>query len=324
MQWGFVLFVEMKKPYPLFLFLLFIKTICTSQNLVPNPGFETNTMCNVCLGSINYGYIPPWDSPTMGTPDAYNTCAPSWTIPNCFYGYQFAHLGNGFAGIQLYGLASLTNAREYIQVELDSPLVTGQKYCVSYYVNLANSFGIANNNFGMHFSNTHTYMLNTDTIGFTPQINDTTIISDTVGWHIIYGRYTALGGERYIIIGNFFSNANTDTTYIHGSHYGDAYYYIDDVNVHCCSCDSTTSLHDGVDEVTEDNGINIYPNPVTNLITIELKTKQNSMIEIKDVLGRVVYSSKINTTKTVIDIGGFAKGVYFVEVGNERKKIVKE
>ena len=292
--------------------LIISSNLAFTQNLVPNSGFENDTMCNVCLGSVYYGYIPPWDSPTMGSPDGYNICAPTWTVPNCFWGYQQTHSGNGFIGLAVFG-GGTNEYREYLQVQLDSPLVSGQRYCASFYVSLANLSDLACNNFGMYFSNTHTYISTIDSLGFTPQINDTSIISDSVGWHIVYGKYTAQGGERYIIIGNFHSNANTDTTYIQGSHLGDAYYYIDDVNVHCCACDSTTSLHAGVGEIKNEDDIEVYPNPATTSITVTL-LKGEGVLTIFNVLGEKVFTTKIINTQTEIDVGNLPQGMYFVEV----------
>ena len=46
-----------------------------------------------------------------------------------------------------------------------------------------------------------------------------------------------------------------------------------------------------------------------------------------DVLGNVVFQSTINNRQSTIDLGGFAKGIYFVEIiakdtPTQRKKIV--
>ena len=60
------------------------------------------------------------------------------------------------------------------------------------------------------------------------------MITDTLNWVLISGEFIAAGGERFITIGSFKSNAQTafDTT-----SWGTdprAYYYVDDVSVVAC------------------------------------------------------------------------------------------
>jgi len=72
---------------------------------------------------------------------------------------------------------------------------------------------------------------------YTPQINYLgSPITDTLNWILISGSYTALGGEKYITIGNFNSDSNTSTAVVNptGSGGTEAYYYIDDVYVGTC------------------------------------------------------------------------------------------
>jgi Secretion system C-terminal sorting domain len=75
------------------------------------------------------------------------------------------------------------------------------------------------------------------------------------------------------------------------------------------------------------NSIGFYPNPATNLLTID--NKQNLAINsilISDTNGRNVFESK--NIKTTIDISNLSKGIYFVkissELGSVTKKLVKE
>ena len=158
---------------------------------------------------------------------------------------------------------------------MDSTLESQGVYCVSFYVNPADSTGLGTNNLGMYFSNTHTFVSGYQYLNFSPQINNTSVITDTANWTEITGTYTAIGGERYIIIGNFFSDSLTDTAGISTSRpwtFHGGYYYIDDVDVHRCSCNNV-----GVVEVGEDKEINIYPNPTISQFTAHsegMKIKQ--------------------------------------------------
>ncbi|NJM78880.1 MAG: T9SS type A sorting domain-containing protein [Flavobacterium sp.] len=69
----------------------------------------------------------------------------------------------------------------------------------------------------------------------------------------------------------------------------------------------------------------VYPNPMTNEVFVT--SKNNTSIEslnITDVLGKTIYSEKINSTKTQLDVSGFQKGIYFLRVkSNGSEEVVK-
>ncbi len=308
------------------------------QNLVPNPSFENIDTCWIPSGAVYLGYELFWDSPSGGNPDVYNICSvdPGFGVPNSAYGFQYPHTGNGYVGSVFWSTELLPQYREYLQVELDSPLVANQQYCASFYISLANDFGIACDNFGIYFSSTHTFIPTMDTLtGFVPQINITNVLTDTANWTLIYGQYTAMGGERYIIIGNFYPNSQTDTAQVLNppSLYGngaDAYYYIDDINVHCCTCDSLN--HEGISELTKETEITISPNPATTSISI---TATNNIKEIKliNLLGeeviitnyqlRISPSTPLRVTDAVsVDVSSVSKGIYFVEVTDAKDNVI--
>ncbi len=307
---------------------------CKAQNLVPNPSFEINTAaydsisgsCILPLGGFGLGMVPPWDSPSNGSPDPFDTCASQFSsagVPNSMYGYQQPHSGGAFAGATFY---ESNEFREYIQVQLLSPLVAGRTYCASFFVNLADTVLIACNNLGLYFSNVHLHDSSTqNNLNYIPQINDTNIITDQFNWTEITGQYTALGGESYIIIGNFYPNLQTDTTLVGGWNLVPwAYYFIDDVSVIDCT-------DQGVDEVGED-GFKLFPNPAKNEINFSTNYKVLST-KIYNVIGEVV-NNTINT-QTKIDISNIPSGLYFIEIETDgsassqgkrtaRRKFVKE
>ncbi len=302
-----------------------------SQNLVPNPGFEIIDTCYLHQGAFGSAYVTFWDSPTWGSPDAFNICSISpinaTGVPNNYFGFQYPHSGNGYAGA---GFCNTHNYREYIQVKLDSSLVAHQEYCASYYVVSGNYTKMVSNNFGMYFSNIHTYIPSFNgVLSATPQINDTNIVSDTLNWTLIYGHFTAQGGERYLIIGNFYSDSLTDTVHLNGTD-NESYYYIDDINVHCCTCDSLN--HEGISELTKETEITISPNPATTSISI---TATNNIKEIKliNLLGeeviitnyqlRISPSTPLRVTDAVsVDVSSVSKGIYFVEVTDAKDNVI--
>ncbi len=69
----------------------------------------------------------------------------------------------------------------------------------------------------------------------------------------------------------------------------------------------------------------IYPNPSGGTFTIESRIKnQESRVRICTVLGECVFQSTINNRQSTIDIRGFAKGIYFVEVATSSNKIIRK
>ncbi len=258
------------------LFLLAILTSSTllAQNLVINPSFELTSSNCANLGGEGFGTdLLNWDNANSNTagdscssPDLFSACnvlpfigGPSPTnMPNSFLGFQRSRTGTRHAGLITYGpglAAGCTaigndNYREYIQGHTTTPLAAGQTYCVSMYVSLGDGVVWATNNIGVRFQNNQ-YLRDacagtSSLINLTPQLNYTcAAITDTVNWVRLQWNYTAVGGEQYFIIGNFYNNANTTIGCSNSAQalinpY--AYYYIDDVSITANSCCAATIL----------------------------------------------------------------------------------
>ncbi|HMT28927.1 MAG TPA: hypothetical protein PKD91_06590, partial [Bacteroidia bacterium] len=104
----------------------------TAQNLVPNPNFEDTVHCPTGLAQlystqswITFGY----------TPDYFNGCnSTGVSVPNSVLGYQYAHSGNGMAGLVLWRKPNGPtgpDTREYMAAELIKNLNVGLKYYFS-------------------------------------------------------------------------------------------------------------------------------------------------------------------------------------------------
>lgn len=72
--------------------------------------------------------------------------------------------------------------------------------------------------------------------------------------------------------------------------------------------------------------INIYPNPNTGVFTVELPT--NSTITIVDILGKIVYTQKLESGIHTINITNFNNGVYILKAENNGEvknvRLIKE
>lgn len=84
-------------------------------------------------------------------------------------------------------------------------------------------------------------------------------------------------------------------------------------------CGQTTT---GVDNLVANNKFSIYPNPFTNLVSIDFTENQEHKIEVIDYLGSILYSSIVNA-KTTIDLSKFSNGIYFICIDGRTEKIIK-
>ena len=332
---AFLLVLKMKK-YFVILFLSFALNKAYSQNLVPNSGFENYTQCALSYNFIYYAF--PWFQPAnflgnttnSSSSDLFDTCSnhpifpPIMGIPRNELGYQTARTGVGYAGIIVH-YESGNNYREYIEVKLNDTLVANKKYCVEFYVSLADSAEAAISNMGAFFS---TDSLLDNRFGHlaidyvSPQIENhlSNMLNDTLNWMLVSGSFIAAGGERFMTIGNFHLPANTNSQSLSPIVYFGAYYYIDDISVIYCD--------PSVVEEMEIQDVEISPNPATNEIMLTSNQKLKT-IHIYNVLGEEVLKlERIATSEKAIDISLWKAGVYFVKVETEkgvvRKKVVKE
>ncbi|MFN3341597.1 MAG: gliding motility-associated C-terminal domain-containing protein [Flavobacteriales bacterium] len=224
----------------LFSFFLLVGIVSHSQNLVPNPSFENYSSCPQGQGQINRA--TPWYS-TRGTVDYYNSCSGNvgFQVPSNGAGNQNARTGQAYAGF--FCRQGLFEVREYLSVQLTSPLIAGEEYCVSFYVSLAddpNDYDLAVNDIGAFFTDSFIApnANNFNHLALTPQVvNSGQILDNRVGWQQISGSFVATGGEIYLIIGSFIDNNNQNITPLgpNGGWNEFSYYFVDDVSVVQCS-----------------------------------------------------------------------------------------
>lgn len=217
---------------------------CDGQNLVLNGDFESHTACP--LGATQIYYANNWQSPSLtGTPDYYNTCAvyPAVGVPDNFAGYQFAHSGNAYAGVDLY--QTIPFNWEYITGELSDNLIAGKCYHFEMYVSVADFVQYATDDIGVYFSNTIFSVADAMPLTtYLPVVNNPSgIFPDTTGWTLVSGNFVATGGERYLTIGNFKSQSNTTLSVVNSTAmYTDvSYFYVDDISVTSLSSLITTT-----------------------------------------------------------------------------------
>ncbi|TND08018.1 MAG: hypothetical protein FD123_2701 [Bacteroidetes bacterium] len=84
----------------------------------------------------------------------------------------------------------------------------------------------------------------------------------------------------------------------------------------CTSCQSiTVTFLTGTNDPAGVNGVmNLFPNPASGMVEIQLPVTANQMqLEIFDAFGRIVFAEQLNTS-TKIDVGNWTNGVYIVRL----------
>jgi gliding motility-associated-like protein len=288
----------MKKVFYILLIICSFVKAKAQVNIVPNPSFEAlldSILCPVCCIDLT----PPWQNPTGGSPNFYAACTtvqPDYDVPQNIYGYQLPHTGIGYAGFGVYpGLPPFITSREYIQVQLTDTLKVNKRYKVSFFVSLSDSAQLATDDIGAYFSDTAIHKGISDSSpfsDFTPQIINSqgNFLIDKENWMEISGIYTALGGEQFITIGNFYDDANTDTISVNGGIFYNSYYYIDDVSV--------TIIPDTIEPIPPENDIfipNIFsPNNDLNndVLFVRSHNIKEMIFSIYNRWGEKVFESK--------------------------------
>ena len=227
-----------------FFLLCFCVSAKAQQNLVPNPSFEEKWECP--LGAFTIMTCKDWFSVypangdqwtnTISVPDYYNVCAgPCCSYTNS-YGFQLPHSGVAYSEFSAYEQAN-PDERIYLECQLLAPLVKDEIYKVSFFVSLINKAKNYTNKIGIYLSAEKQEKFNYYTLDVIPQIMSSVKIKDTLNWVEITGNYRAIGGEKFLTIGNFFNDANSDLDTIQSPPATLSYvsvYYIDDVSVIAC------------------------------------------------------------------------------------------
>ncbi len=275
-----------------------------SQNLVPNGDFSDSTCVTSCAPP-NQFCLADWYNPTDATPDYFGECWDNFLANLCGSHSSFFPVPQ--AGIIVYN--KFGTYREYISVKLSDSLEVNQKYHVEFYVKICKSSIHAIDKIGIYIGDS-IQQSNSLELPFIPQIENPNLsyLKDSLIWYKIAGNYTSFGGEQFITIGNFRSNALTNIDSINTGNDYNSYYLIDNV-----------SITKAVD--TTVNDIGFYPNPNNGNFALNYNLGESSKGKFKvyNSIGQLVYQSKLiqNNGSQNFNLN-LASGVYVwsVETGN--------
>jgi hypothetical protein len=298
-------------------FLIYCGIAYGQTNLVLNPSFESYTACPSALGEIynaNDWYL------FNGSPDYFNSCTsvPSLSVPSNDFGYQLSYNGNAYTGIITYYNSGL--AREIIGGKLSSVLTVGQKYFISFMANRGDDgtlVGYSSNNLGVKFSKVNSYTVtNTVNVDNTSHLNNLSIITNTATWVRFAGSFVADSAYKYIMLGNFYDDSNTNITQQSAGIY--AYYYLDDI---CVSTDSvyTYNYAMSLKEIEKNtNVLSVWPNPANNYFYV--KVPSSGLVEIYNSIGEKI---NFQMKDYWVDCTDWPAGLYYMRYKNESKHFIK-
>ncbi|MCF8237272.1 MAG: OmpA family protein [Saprospiraceae bacterium] len=203
------------------------------DNLIPNPGFEFFAAPPIgwyYRGKQFTAVMKSWSSPTAASPDAYG---PDVHVPQNWvdkgFGEQEPHGGRSMAGLTLYGCdEGKPHCREYLQVRLKEPLVSGQKYAFECWVShLPSSMTI--NKIGIAFPFEPLSNEDDAPLDLIPTWETSSQVSCSRGrWKKLIGSFTAASETRHMIVGNFRTDQATSAKAAKQDPLPFAYYYFDD------------------------------------------------------------------------------------------------
>lgn len=220
--------------YILISFLLLSNLGIGQSNLVLNPGFEENKYsANGSMELRKEGFLTDyWYNPIRKrSPHLF-------TVPQ--RAVAKANSGSVAIGMILGGSKQSKTKYEYITGKLETPLVKGETYCLSFNILLHRSSRWAATDIGVLLH--HDEFLIADvgepqTLEATLYANDGYVVTQTK-WQEFNGYFVASGGEQYISLGKFGEGESFELKELGLKPYfkldgfqGKAYYQLDDFSV---------------------------------------------------------------------------------------------
>jgi hypothetical protein len=294
------------------MWLLGVCSVANAQELVPNGSFDYPESCSPQSLSSPQELVP-WIQ-HYSSPDNYHPCFPSdWSTPSSFGGGGEPLIGEGYIGLIAFFETNLL--REFMNVELIEAMAEGTSYHVEFNVSIMDSCWFASRNIGTYFSQNLPPADLQGLLALEPQVRyeGAEFLTDKQGWMKVEGSFTAQGGERYLTIGNFDTDVETDTLFVEGGgafrpnqpdYWSFAYYYIDGVSV------IPDSIYLGTGDIEQEEGFSLYPNPATETVSIEIESKQLGQLQLFDATGRLVFGKRLISNREEIGVGHLPRGVY--------------
>lgn len=295
----------MKKIIVSFLSLSFALGVFAQDmnNLVENPSFEQTEGRIKRGGAITVAV--GWMSPTKASADLFaGKVKEGYGTPLNNLGNEEPQDGSNYVGIRAFSYND-KEPRNYISSKLKMTMKKGQKYCVKFYVNLAEASKYASNNIGVNFSKKQYNISEAKSIMTSTSVMhvDNPVFNGLFGWDEVCGVYEAQGGERFITLGNFSANGATKNQRLKkakgfsGASVVSAYYFIDNISVvaidseaECdCMADAGKPETNFIYEIAPISTEGLEPAQIANLTSVYYgygasELSDNSQAHLKNIL----------------------------------------
>lgn len=289
-----------------------------AQNLVPNPGFENYDAA--CYPPAPWWTISNWYYELGGCVEE------PWYFHPCFngtisydqgvpwnIGYQLPHSGDAYGGVWTF--QSGVEHYSFLEVELTQPLQAGVEYCCGFWAARLNDTDVLTDSLHLYFSPVEGLNVCTggDSLWYEQSSTTFSLIGvDTADWEYVESSFIAQGGERYMVLGNFHTNDEIDTTTLPDPLFelqAISFYYLDDI--YLAPCDAGIQTPPAL-------AVTIAPVPVERgrpvMVTWRTAPSSDHQIVIRDVQGRSVSTLPVHIGErtTMIPTDGLAPGIYLV------------
>ena len=95
-------------------------------------------------------------------------------------------------------------------------------------------------------------------------------------------------------------------------------------NTPCAGADEYNDAVYSIGESTADGYLSVYPNPSQGMVTIAIEGESGFEFQVFDIKGKAVLQSKTQGYMETLDLSGFSKGVYFISVITENKRMTQK
>lgn len=83
-------------------------------------------------------------------------------------------------------------------------------------------------------------------------------------------------------------------------------------------------LATGINSITKNNSIKIYPNPANDLVHVNRFSNTNNTLLVYNALGEVVMTKELLKENETVNISTLSNGIYFFKIEDVIKKVVKQ
>lgn len=298
--------------------LCWLPGFATAQNLIPNPGFED--YIGDCTFGVGMDDVEHWSYPDCANLGRYfhscnNTGAPNGGVPVNNYGAEQPHSGSAYAGVAPFVfLAQDGTVHSYASVDLLSPLVAGEDYCLRFFISRADSSRYAVGTLHAFLWYSLPSICNYNDTAWDTYAAATFDISSVGpdGWYPMEAQFSANGAEANLTMGTFLFGAEFDTTYVGPFPINNALYYFDDFYLGPCDV--------AVQEISANSDLVLTPLPGAVQVSWP-STSSYHTLQLYDPQGRLVHTLPVRSTTATIPV--HTSGIFLIEALGPSQRTVR-